>query len=175
MEALIEKEPTSWIPPELVYVSNQPPVPTVPLYLQRVEIKHLIPNTDANQSKPWPAPEQLIQKVQRAAELEIRIKKLKEFAREDGEATPLEHSENLLREFFSLFSPSRLPEITLTPDGLYYLRIVHGGNKLVIRFLPSNKVHYLIQSSSGYLENTSSFDFFQEQHSAFVKRLVRHE
>lgn len=104
-----------------------------------------------------------------------RIDELKAFSKEDGENPPSESSEVLMRKFFSAFSIIKLPEITLTDDGFYYLRIVKNKNKLVICFLEDNQVHYLIESSHGYSENISAFDFFKEQHAEFINGLVKND
>ncbi len=104
--------------------------------------------------------------------IQQRIEELKRFAEEDGGQPPLSASEESLLHFLSMFNIASLPEITLTDDGCYYLRIVNGRNKLVVHFLADTTIQYLIESNTGYLENISAIAFFQDQHSSFVRESI---
>lgn len=104
--------------------------------------------------------------------IEQRIKELKVSVQEDGDIPPLSASEESFFSFLSLFTITELPEITVTDEGCYYLRIVNGNYKLVVLFLADMSINYLIEDNDGYLENTSTIDFFKNQHSSFVREFI---
>ncbi len=104
-----------------------------------------------------------------------RIEELKTFAEEDGDRPPVASSEEAMLHFLSLFNIRKMPEITLTDDGCYYLRIVNGPNKLVLRFLADKTIHYLLEDGAGYIEEINTIAFFKNKYHDLVRESIVNE